>query len=877
MNVPTPHVIVAFDKPVMQALFNSGARLEDLIENISASGALLFDAKSNPNFIDFEHSFGGKEEGNVMKLTLVDPKKEFEKRFLIENSESNLYNYVSRKKESKADPITAIRQRNDIDNLRKSNLIENYKLDFAKNYEESIAPGAKRFYVSYGVGSNLDAWSGPHTMILMGAEIAIEGPRQITLSFAATPLSFSSEGRRDINQRSVHLNLEGLGMEIDARSFPINFSNDDGIFYPEWAKTMDFTKFGDSSVESFEQDYETFLDKAELNLVHDFIEQIDLHLLLTDVIRDLIIKATGNTNVIVVLPNLNYTLSYTLQQFLKEQYLEIQAPKSTKALTASPGSVLNFFATILARQVSNYRYSKIGKLFYVFNAILNKFGMTFNSHAKLAQNVPGLFRALQNYIRQDEASSFNDRVEKFIDKNYFTAGISHRTDEGLIDYWSILRKIIRGLKGGSKGVYSSNLQIFYESDTKLLDFWGNDLLKTHPIFSGPNIDFDKDGDGAIIFGDIQLIHNFLYGGMEHEKLDYTRVKTQDHYEKLARSFEMGYDWTTDTIDGIHQDKHIKLQEEANMSLLNLTPFHPIDKILLGGAAYSEEVRAITYPPHPIAGPYGNISYIPEDFQHTENFSKDKREAIHSAGIPVFRYNTKNPNITKLKLDNNLIYLKNLYAGYRRDISRRASSTVKGMLENKYASFNFPDRDSIMGFIKQRDLAYGNDPIKRFKILKELAGKIESGLLAQTIVSTYDTPHATASLLLETYLNLDKNSGNMVNFVFDQYLPGDPITALAEFSEAMHRDTFSLNITTLPSFHFGTGRMLMSECVVLAQDAPILQTEVPKSDLLNSFMSGWYNITSFKHTISSRGAESEFSLVRNSKSISPTEKETEQEV
>ena len=70
---------------------------------------------------------------------------------------------------------------------------------------------------------------------------------------------------------------------------------------------------------------------------------------------------------------------------------------------------------------------------------------------------------------------------------------------------------------------------------------------------------------------------------------------------------------------------------------------------------------------------------------------------------------------------------------------------------------------------------------------------------------------------------------------------------------------------------------MSECVVLAQDAPILQTEVPKSDLLNSFMSGWYNITSFKHTISSRGAESEFSLVRNSKSISPTEKETEQEV
>ena len=245
MNLPIPQVIIGFDKMVMKTLFQKGTRYEDLIENITTSGALMFDSRSNPNFIDFEHSFGGSEKGNIMKITLIDPKNEFEKLFMMGTSSDTVANYLK----AKADPRTSGIKEVSVNNSpavaawNNRNLLPDYEKEitewnekFKKSFIESV--GAHRpVYISYGVGSNLDAWTGPHTMILYGAELSVQGARQITLLFAATDLSFSTEGRRDIYQQQVNIDLAGLGIEIDATSHKFNLGQPPtkkDIYYPPW-------------------------------------------------------------------------------------------------------------------------------------------------------------------------------------------------------------------------------------------------------------------------------------------------------------------------------------------------------------------------------------------------------------------------------------------------------------------------------------------------------------------------------------------------------------------------------------------------------------------------------------------------------------------
>ena len=81
MNIPTANIIVAFDRETMDRLFSEGATYKSLISELAVgdTNALLFNNVANPNFVSFEHTAGIDKMG--MKLTFIDPKEEFEKKF----------------------------------------------------------------------------------------------------------------------------------------------------------------------------------------------------------------------------------------------------------------------------------------------------------------------------------------------------------------------------------------------------------------------------------------------------------------------------------------------------------------------------------------------------------------------------------------------------------------------------------------------------------------------------------------------------------------------------------------------------------------------------------------------------------------------------
>jgi len=204
-------------------------------------------------------------------------------------------------------------------------------------------------------------------------------------------------------------------------------------------------------------------------------------------------------------------------------------------------------------------------------------------------------------------------------------------------------------------------------------------------------------------------------------------------------------------------------------------------------------------------------------------------------------------------------MANLVLGYGKDVAKRATTTVLGSLKNEYVSFDFQTSGSVIDYIQLREKALGNEPEKRDIILRELTSRFLKMGSVGLIAGADASEQATAAYLAYDFIlkNPDHPTAK-----FSQSLPGDPVIAIAEFAKNMYRQQVQVSIKTLPAFHFSTGKMFMSPCILLAQDAPILQSEIPESTFLNSFMSGWYSILRYTHKIGSHGASSEFNLVKN---------------
>ena len=295
-RIPTANVLVSFTKEPLEKLFSTGKLSKNLIDDLSDEGLLLFDAQSNPNFIEFSHSWG-LAGGNEMKLTFIDPQSAFEKRYLSDSLLENVA-AVSTKNPKNTDPIQALQnqaQKRELDSDGGDQWYSEYK----KKYEEYY--GNKNIYVAYGSGRNFETWAGPFLMKLTGATITVKGPKKITLQLTPTASPLQITNRRGAYGEIVDLDLKGLMMSCNGHSKPIEFKN----------------------IKEGGEVYE--VDKP------DKIENIDFHSIVVDTIRNYIYKATGNSNVIVLLPNINQICSEEILAIATEQRVKKQEKKETRA------------------------------------------------------------------------------------------------------------------------------------------------------------------------------------------------------------------------------------------------------------------------------------------------------------------------------------------------------------------------------------------------------------------------------------------------------------------------------------------------------------------------------------------------------------------
>jgi hypothetical protein len=855
MKIPTANIVVAFNKETMERLFSSGATYKSLVAQLAEGqegNALLFDNAANPNFISFEHSLG---LGGGMKMTLsfIDPKDEFEQRFFTTNPAKLIQGFSSSGTEQTKGFVT-----DKPSDVKQSQ--EEYSKEYVAQYKKEISEsiGNREIYVAYGTGNNLNLWSGPHRTILTNADIAIKGSKKITLTMTPTSNTFDIGKRRGAYNEKINLNLQGLKMRYAGESQEIKFRSDKAYNPTEYLGLGE-----ESSVETYREETREVLRNAGFEALSDKLERFDFHCMVVDAIRSYVQKATSNKNVIVLLPNLNVICRQAINDEARKFNVIDSSGFEAAATAASNIPLIGGFIASRTQDIARKTETEEGKTEMFVESTLKSFGLRMHTGDRAdaerleKQAIPTGFIA--KYAAFEKYPRFTDAIESFYSERYFTAVID-KTDRQVPDHMGVLQEIFDSIKKLAQESYKmSSLAIMTETDMNVVKKWSSKAASLpcarYYTFAGYD---DFDGDSAIVVGDLALIKEYLYAGVDLNAKEESIKSLKDK----ANKSKIKQSKTTNT-----SGSEEPTSEDYALAAATQIPLHPLDRQALTNVVYNKQIREIVYPVVKGSGAFGDISYLPDDFAYQdESFTDKEKKYIEENGIPVFRYNTQNPNVLDLKFKFGAIYFSLLKMGYQKEINKLTSAVAEGVLPTGIGTFPIRTRGAAIAYLRSKGFSQGLGDENKKEILNGLAARVSPELAEDLEVDSAEAAADSFAAILE-----DQEQKNLHGLVLvDQELPGNPNSILADFSEDLYRKALQMSITTLPTFHISKLASISSPCIVFAQDQPIKQSIRRERKLLNKFFSGLYKIMGFKHTITTGAASSEFKLVKNAPKFKPEE-------
>jgi hypothetical protein len=851
MKVSTANIVVAYTKETMDRLFSAGATYKSLVAELSDgdTDALLFNNVANPNFISFEHSLG-LGGGMKMVLTFIDPKGEFESRFFKTNPAKLIQGYSNPEAEKTTSFIT---DKPDDVKQSQSEYSKEFVVQYKKELQDSI--GEKEIYIAYGTGSNLDLWSGPHKTILTNADISLKGSRKISLTLTPTANPFDIGQRRGSYNEVVNLNLQGLKIRYSGLSQTVDFLED--VSYDPF-KYLDLQERAQEDIQRYKQEVSTTLGETGFKDIVSKIEKYDFHSMTVDAIRNYVQKATSNKNVIVLLPNINFICRQAISDVARRVEISDVALQAAATGAAAVAGILGGTKFSRSLDLHSVRITDLGKEHLFVEGFLKSLGLRMHEGEK--ESISKLeiesktSEKLGTQIANEKSKSSEEAVEKFFKDRFFTAVID-KTERQVPDHKAVIQGIFDKIKQLAQESYPmSTLAVMTEADINILKLWGKHPYKKYYTFAGYD-DFTENSP-AIIVGDLALIKEYLYGGVDIDQKLSTQNALNNKAEKQLKQIVP----TTSVLSLVANiGSNIGKASSLKLEALTQIPLHPLDRTVLAKIDYNKKIRTIVNPVIKGVGAFGDISYIPDDFGYQDSaFSDEEKKYIEENGIPTFRYNTQNPNVLDLKFKFGGVYFSTLKLGYQKQISRLSSGIAEGVLPTGIGSFPIRSRGAAIAYLRNKGFSMGLGDDNKKEILKGLASRLSPELAEDLEVDSAEAGADSIAAIIEELEQ--KNLHGLV--LVDQELPGNPNSILADQAEDLYRKALQMSITTLPTFHISRTSSINTPCIVFAQDQPISQVIREKRTLMNRFFSGLYKIMGFKHSITSSAATSEFSLVKN---------------
>ena len=696
----------------------------------------LFSTQNNPNIISFNYNMMGSETEAILEL--IDPKNEFEDLYI--NTQSaflSLGRYLSYGNSKEKNSI----EKKEEDEILKST--EKLSKLGAQEFKDIVnLSKTKYFYLSFGVGPNPQYWSPVQRLMITGVVLDPSKTRKITIRFAPVPRSLSRDNRRGLYNQSLDAVLYGYKTRFTAYSDELDFFGNDRFGSPI---------YGD-----------------------DELKELDIHKLVVDVVTRFMKKFTGGANIILLLPDLNITLSKYWERVKGE---------------TSPGG-------------SGPSFSYENKRFAV-EALLKKLGLqlliTPKPPYKATQENAGAGTNLLVAPTVERAKTAGNPLlagDDLYKNNNFYASMEASDTGKTPDSLAKVKSVINNICKVSGDTYTSYPIYIAESDMELLD-----ILSTIPGF-----DSNKD---TYILGDASFINALVYTG--------------DRIKDLA-----GY---------IYKD----------------------DLAFFGSGEYAQKIKEknrIKYPGYLL----GNLYSVPDKFALADvQGVTDVDEDIEKQAIPIFRYNTQNPNVISIKAKDEGNYFANLLLTFAANIDRVAQFVKEGGGINiRENDFEIIDQAGMAKAVLANKYSSFGPALDNKQLIKKIMDKLSPDLAKEV----YDEGSDAREKAVASFVEAISRNGNAMTVEIEEELEQSPPQLMDKFASMLTKVTRSATIQTLPFFNLATRGALVSKPVILlAEDAPVKTSGKVKRSKFNRFLTGLYFITGLKHTISSGKCHSEFQLAK----------------
>jgi hypothetical protein len=820
--IPTPFLFIGFNKDAIDKIFldpNSLATT-DIIQKIKEYSGdkddfLLFENYANPNFLKLEHTFGaGGNGGYQIQIDLIDPSNEFERRMIGTTSypENVPFSLI----DSSGTPISI----SDSQKLESKVRRELY-LDSIKQYVSQNT--TRNYYIAYGVGTNPRYWAGPFSCILLKADIETSEFKKISCTFAASPAGFGQETIKKFKNTKNAVDMQGMKRQITGASKPIKFNEfiegKSESFYDPYLLA---TKQSNSIAEIKSSIGSKLGDKQgdKLSSVSNFVKMVDFHALVTDCIANYVAKVTGNDNVIVLLPNLNYLLASS-EGFVED----LEASKNSSNEKFKNVNDIKLRIALRFRQALSDALSYLSQMSQVIYAGTNDpLKQDFTKDQTLdAKEISWLTDPEKHKDRDSRLKSF------FKDNNFYTTLDTVVQNNNTVDHYELLTKLIDEINRNNNSYKINQLALYQETNSKILKVFKEYFDKQDPAFRFPS----TFNESVVVVGDPNMIQKYLYSGevIPSDKSDLTGV----------------------TIDII-----LKGQNDSEYVKSPIQVFHPKDKVFFT-ADYHNKIYEVMYPDDENP-PYGPNSEPPDIFAYTD--TKDiSKQGKKLNRYQVFKYNTQNANVLNLKIDLNPSYLVELKTGFQKELFKTATTKLAGIYSDEYTLNTFLSEEAIIGYIQNR--LKSSEIINKEILIKEVSEILTANGIPDELKGDPITIAKNCLALAEGGMI----SKNRQTIIVDAFSPKNPAIIMSDMANQLYRKSLILVLETLPFFHISNIGHIHSPVLLFAQSGKLLNSNPSyENDPFFTFISGIYNVIGAKHIMDSGEIKSEFTLVRNQKAL-----------
>jgi len=391
--------------------------------------------------------------------------------------------------------------------------------------------------------------------------------------------------------------------------------------------------------------------------------------------------------------------------------------------------------------------------------------------------------------------------ESLYKTSLYRARMSSYKEENVPDLRKPLTDLVKGINNQATNNYKINPVLFSETDTRITDdVWSKLNLK-----SINNKNKWKENSPTVIFGDTNMIIDILYGQKE-------KNTSAPLYEGTIKDLDESYKFRVASI------------------------FEREDKLT----------------------PLGRTSQIPDQFGYTNDlFDKNNKTTIKEKKIPIFTYNTDDPNVLDINYSDEGQYFTLLNNSFQRNVGRLATTAADGGVPLRIKDHLILTQGALeTAIIVSKDSAFGT-VLSNEQIVRQVVTRVSPELLKKI------SPRGSVADLLvyvtDLLTSIDSNKSLTVKLRSE--IRTHPTAILQNFADNLAQNVKTVTIKTLPFFHLSCrGITLQSPCIVFAQDVPVLAQQRQPRTRFNNFLSGLYNIVGFRHKINTKEVQSEFVLI-----------------